>query len=91
MPAWLRGMVAPTLMLWLCVLALGVAHAAVPEGELSGRADLASRFALPFVIACWVSADARKQGKALCYAAGFITILCVIAATVFFMVPFKPE
>jgi hypothetical protein len=32
----------------------------------------------------------RRLSERAC-AAGFITVLCVIAATVFFMVPFKPE
>ena len=60
-------MVAPTLMLWLCALAFGVAHAIAPEGEVSKRADLAFRFALPLVIASWVTADARKRRRDLCY------------------------
>jgi hypothetical protein len=67
MPKWLKGMFAPTLMLWLCAIALGVAYIVAPDGQLSGRADFASRFALPLVIASWVIADARKRGKALCY------------------------
>lgn len=67
MPKWLQGMVRPTLTLWLCVIALGVAHSVSPDGEMSKRADLASRVALPFVIAIWVTADARKRGRQLCY------------------------
>jgi len=67
MPNWLKGMVEPTLALWLCVIALGVAHLYAPGDEMSKRADLASRFALPLVIASWVTADARKRGKRLCY------------------------
>jgi hypothetical protein len=67
MPEWLKGMVPPTLMLWLCAVALGVAYAVAPDGQLPGRADFASRLALPLVIAVWVNADARKRGKALCY------------------------
>ena len=67
MPEWLKGMVAPTLLLWLCAIALGVVYTVAPDGELSVRADLASRLALPLVIASWVSADARKRGKVVCY------------------------
>jgi len=67
MPEWLKGMLAPTLMLWLCAIALGVAYSVAPDGQLSGRADFVSRLSLPLVIASWVSADARKRGKALCY------------------------
>ena len=60
-------MVAPTLTLWLCAIALGVAYTVSPDGEISKRADAASRFALPLVIASWVTADARKRGRQLCY------------------------
>jgi|SRR5437870_2711468 len=67
MPKWLKGMVAPTLMLWLFAIAFGVAHSLPHNGGISDRADLASRFALPFVIASWVIADARKRGRQLCY------------------------
>jgi hypothetical protein len=67
MPKWLKEMVAPTLMLWLCPIAFGVTHAAAPNGEVSKRADLAFRFALPLVIATWVTADARKRRRNLCY------------------------
>ena len=61
-------MIAPTLTLWLCVVAFGIASAASPHGgELSPRADLASRLAFPLVMASWVVADARKRGRRLCY------------------------
>ncbi len=67
MPKWLKGMVAPTLMLWLFAIAFGVTHSVSSNGEISERANLASRFALPLVIAFWVTADARKRGRQLCY------------------------
>ena len=67
MPGSLKGMVAPTLMLWFCIIAWGAACSLAPDSELSWRADFALRLALPFVMACWVSADARKRGRALCY------------------------
>jgi len=60
-------MVAPTVMLWFCLIAWGVAHSLAPDSQLPWRADLVSRLALPFVMAFWVSADARKRGRALCY------------------------
>ncbi len=68
MPKWLQGMVAPTLTLWLCVVAFFIASAAFPDGAgLPKRADLASRVAFPLVMASWVLADARKRGRRLCY------------------------
>ena len=67
MPKWLKGMVAPTLTLWLCAIAFGVAYSVSPDGEISKPADLASRLALPLVIASWVTADAHKRGRQLCY------------------------
>ena len=67
MPNWLKGMVAPTLMLWLSAMAVGLAFSVAPNGEISKRADLVSRFAVPLVIASWVIADARKRGRGLCY------------------------
>src|SRR5437764_14212226 len=67
MPKWLKGMVAPTLMLWLCALAFGVMYSVPADGEISKRADLASGFALPLVIASWIIADARKRDRQLCY------------------------
>jgi hypothetical protein len=67
MPNSLKGMAAPTLMLWFSIIALVVVHGLAPGSELSWRADFISRLALPLVIASWVSADARKRGQALCY------------------------
>lgn len=62
-------MVGPTLMLWLCAIAFGVACSVAPNGEIPKRADLAFQVALPLVIATWVAADARKRNKMLCYVA----------------------
>src|SRR5437667_2269126 len=68
MPKWLQGMIAPTVMLWLCVMALAIASAASAEGPgLSKRAELASRIAFSLVMASWVMADARKRRRRLCY------------------------
>jgi hypothetical protein len=80
MPKWLKGMVAPTLMLWLCAIAFGILYTAVPYWEFSERADLAWRIALPLVIASWVTADARKRGRTLCYDyEGFVFLVPYIA------------
>lgn len=54
-------------MLWLCALAYGVTMSVAPEGAVSRRTDVASGYALPFIIAWWVTADARKRGRGLCY------------------------
>ncbi|NOS71783.1 MAG: hypothetical protein HOP33_17875 [Verrucomicrobia bacterium] len=68
MPKWLQGMIAPTLTLWFCMVAFALAAVASPDGAgLSARADLASRFAIPMVMASWVMADARKRGLRLCH------------------------
>src|SRR2546421_7250089 len=68
MPKWLQGMVAPTLMVWFCAVAFGIAHGLVPKGApLPFRADIVSRIAYPFVVTWWVLADARKRARPLCY------------------------
>lgn len=61
-----QGMLAPTLMLWLYMVALGVGSALDP-GRLGWGADYLSRAALSMVMASWVVADARKQKRRLCY------------------------
>jgi hypothetical protein len=60
-------MVAPTLLLWLGAMACGVASCVAATGGAAMRADRVSRFAMQFVIASWVIADARKRGRGLCY------------------------
>jgi hypothetical protein len=68
MRKWLKGMIAPTLTLWLCVVAFVVASISSPnDGGLSPRVDLLSRLAFPLVMASWVLADAHKRGRRLCY------------------------
>jgi len=65
---WLQDMIAPTLLLWFCAVALGIASAIDPDGAgMPKRAELASGFAFPLVVALWVMADARKRGRRLCY------------------------
>ena len=67
MPKWLKGMVAPTLMLWLYAMAFAVASALTSDGRLPDRADHISQITLPFILASWVTADAHKRRKELCY------------------------
>jgi len=61
-------MVAPTLTLWFCVIALIIASVASRDGTgLPKRADFISRAVFPLAVASWVIADARKRGSPLCY------------------------
>ena len=46
-------------------------------------------FAMPALALVRVAVGTRLSERI--YAASFITLLCVVAAAVFFMVPFKPE
>ena len=62
----------------------------------AGRKSLANlgepiyiSFAMPVLAVLRVVIGRRMSDRA--YAAAFLTVLCVIAATVFFVVPFKPE
>jgi hypothetical protein len=62
----------------------------------TGRKSLANigepvyiSFAMPALALLRVVVGARLSERV--YAASFITVLCVVAAAVFFMVPFKPE
>jgi hypothetical protein len=66
MPNWLQQMFAPTLMLWVCILAWALMTTVDPEGVSTG-AETAWSVALSLVIALWVLADARKRGQRLCY------------------------
>ena len=75
------------------VLCVGCLDAFAPS---TGRKSLANlgepiyiSFAMPVLALLRVAIGKRSNERA--YAAGFISVLCVIAATVFFMVPFKPE
>ena len=66
MPNWLQQMFAPTLMLWVCILGWGMTAAVDPDG-MSARAEMAASVATSLVVASWVSADAHKRGRRLCY------------------------
>jgi hypothetical protein len=67
MPKWLSGMVAPTVSLWLYLLAYAVLAAPAMARQAMPDAGLAGTFALSLILALWVLADARKRGRALCY------------------------
>jgi hypothetical protein len=68
MPKWLQAMLTPTVALCLYVLAFAVVSALESiRGDLPKLAELASRIALPFIIATWVLADADKRGRRLFY------------------------
>jgi len=67
MPQWLKGVFAPTMMLWLYAIAFAVASIAAPDGRLPWTADYVSRLALSLILASWVIADAQKRQTQLCY------------------------
>ena len=68
MPKWLRGMVAPTLLLWLYLTAFAIASVvAGGGGALTSRSELISTLALALVVTTWVLRDAQKHGRPLCY------------------------
>jgi hypothetical protein len=68
LPKWLQGMVGPTLSLWLCSSCFMLVSTLLRDEEgITPRADMVSRMAFPFVIAFWVTWDARKRGRNLCY------------------------
>ena len=61
-------MTAPTLMLRLFALAMSIATVLDPEGAgMPKRAEAVANIALPFILAWWVMADARKRGRPVCY------------------------
>ena len=67
MPKWLRGMIAPTLMLWFYMLATAATTVAHPDSFPPHRVDMLGRVAFSTIIAWWVMADARKRDHRLCY------------------------
>ena len=54
-------------MLWVYALAYILVSATAPDGELAMGADMASTVALPLIMAAWVTADAHRRGRRLCY------------------------
>ena len=68
MTRWLKGIVGPTVALWLYIFPYSVVSAAGSiRGEIPKLADLASSIAFPLVISAWVVADAHKHGRRLVY------------------------
>jgi hypothetical protein len=65
-PKWLQGMVAPTVMLWLCMLSIAIAPA-IAISPMRPLADIISRNTFSFILAWWVIADARKRRRELWY------------------------
>lgn len=66
-PKWLQGMFAPTLMLWFYALSFGIVSAMSSGGTLPGIADYVAEVALALILAAWVTADAQKRHRPLCY------------------------
>lgn len=60
-------MVAPTLTLWLYMIAFGVACGMSSDGTMSWRADYVAQVALSLILASWVTADAQKRQLKLCH------------------------
>jgi hypothetical protein len=77
MPKWLKGMIGPTLLVWLYGVAYAIVEIGAGESEtLSGGADLVSRLALAWVISIWVLRDAHKRGRRLFYDYGMFVFFC---------------
>lgn len=77
MPKWLKGMIGPTLLVWLYAAAYAIVWIAVGEPEtLSAGTDYVSRFALALVISTWVLCDAHKRGRQLFYDYGMFVFFC---------------
>lgn len=77
MPKWLKGMIGPTLLVWLYGAAYAIVEIGAGKSEtLSGGADLISRLALAWVISIWVLRDAHKRGRQLFYDYGMFVFFC---------------
>ena len=77
MPKWLKGMIGPTLLVWLYAAAYAIVWIAVGEpGTYSTGTDLISRLALALVISTWVLRDAHKRGRQLFYDYGMFVFFC---------------
>jgi hypothetical protein len=60
-------MFVPTLMLWLYVFAFSAASAMSPDGRLPSGAAYVSSVALALILTSWVTTDAHKRRRRLCY------------------------
>ena len=83
-PGWLQGMFWPTLMLWLYALGLALVTVRHPGGGLPPGVDYVSRAAFALIMAFWVTADARKRHRPLCYDYdGFVFFLWPVVVPVY--------
>src|SRR5689334_11411129 len=85
MPKWLKGMIGPTLLVWLYAAAYAIVTIAVGRPTtLSAGTELISHWALALIISTWVLHDARKRGRELFYDYGmFVFFWWPIVATVY--------
>ena len=68
MSKWLQKMMTPTGLLWLYALAFGIATGVGAEGaEMPKRAGLLASVTWSFLVSLWVTTDAHKRGRQLCY------------------------
>ena len=83
LPLWLQGVFAPTLMIWVYTLSLGVA-CSFQDGRLSWRANNLSAAALGLILSWWVLADAQKRKRTVCYDYGsFVFFAWVVLVPVY--------
>ena len=85
MPKWLKGMIGPTLLVWLYAAAYAIVCILVGKpGMVSAGADLISTWALALVVSIWVLRDADKRGRQLFYDYGmFVFFWWPIVAPVY--------
>ena len=77
MPKWLKGMIGPTLLVWLYALAYAVVSIGVGDaGTYSAGTGLISSWALALVVSLWVLRDASKRGRQLFYDYGMFVFFC---------------
>jgi hypothetical protein len=77
MPKWLKGMIGPTLLVWLYAAAYAIVSIAVGEpGTYSAGTDLISNLAMALIISIWVLRDAQKRGRQLFYDYGMFVFFC---------------
>ena len=62
-----EGNLAPTVVLWIYALAVGIAGALTADSEPSAGAEYVSRIAFSLIVAAWVQADSRKLRQRHCY------------------------